>query len=450
MAPMLVRDSSTPESLGEGFEVATLELVGRSCTLEGYKPIKKVPTFNISGDFIAFASPDSTYAVTKQLLDSAKKSILIGIYDFTAGYMKDILLNAMQRGVKVALMLDLDGVKGEAEIFEELAKFGCKCVPAPSCASDNANYFPSSHEKVIVVDDIWVFVQSGNYTNNSIPFNEKDGGDPAHFVKGNRDMGVAIRSKPLAAFFSKVLRSDMQLELDATGGEAVLSEAVKNTPPIELVEAVPELAPVQLFKSQKFSPTKPIQVTPILTPDNYMDVIPGFLESAKKSILIEQQYIKGSHNRIMKLLASIRTAMDNNPDLDVRIILGKIFNKKDVPKERENLKNIQKNFGLKLGSNIRYIDTKRFVHCHNKLIVVDNKAALVSSQNWSETGVGTNREAGVVMQYPEIARYYAKIFESDWSTAIQTLPKVSPEAVTAAELASGKFVEVAAADYQEV
>jgi phosphatidylserine/phosphatidylglycerophosphate/cardiolipin synthase-like enzyme len=191
-------------------------------------------------------------------------------------------------------------------------------------------------------------------------------------------------------------------------------------------------------------------VTPILTPDNYMDVIPGFLESAKKSIYIEQQYIKGSHNRIMRLLTSIRAAMDNNPDLDVRIILGKIFNKKDVPKERENLKNIQKNFGLKLGGNIRYIDTKRFVHCHNKLIVVDNKAALVSSQNWSETGVGTNREAGVIMEFPEIARYYAKIFESDWSTAIQTLPKVTAETVTAAELASGKFIEVAAADYQEV
>ena len=125
MAPMLVRDSSTPESLAEGFEAATLELVGRRCKLEDYKPIKNVPTFKISGDFIAFASPDSTYAVTKQLLDAAKKSILIGIYDFTADYMKDILLRAMQRGVKVSLMLDLDGVKGEAEIFERLAKFGC-------------------------------------------------------------------------------------------------------------------------------------------------------------------------------------------------------------------------------------------------------------------------------------------------------------------------------------
>jgi phosphatidylserine/phosphatidylglycerophosphate/cardiolipin synthase-like enzyme len=451
MAPMLVKDKAAPETFADSFDSSTLDFANRSCELTEYERIKKVPTFNISGEFIAYASPDSTYAVTKRLLDAAKKSILIGIYDFTAGYMKDILLNAMQRGVKVSLMLDLDGVKGESDIYDELERFGSKCVPAPSCASENISYFPSSHEKVIVIDDAWTLVQSGNYSKNSIPLNEDGGGgDPESFVKGNRDMGVAIRSKPLAAFFSKVLKSDMNLELEASGGEAILSDAIREMTAPSLVEAVPDALPVELFKSKSLNPTKPIKVTPILTPDNYMDVIPDFLESATTSIYIEQQYIRGKQNRIMRLLTSIRAALDNNPDLDVRIILGKIFSKNDVPKEKENLKFIKDNFGLKLGENIRYIDTKRFVHCHNKLIVVDKKAALVSSQNWSETGVGTNREAGVLMRYPEIARYYTKIFESDWSTAAQTLPKVGPDTVDFADLASGRFVEVSAADYQEV
>jgi hypothetical protein len=90
-----------------------------------------------------------------------------------------------------------------------LVDAGVEGVPAPSCASQHARYFPSSHEKVIVIDDLWTLVQSGNYTGNSIPENEADGGDPDHFQKGNRDMGVAVRSAPLAAFFTKVLRSDM-------------------------------------------------------------------------------------------------------------------------------------------------------------------------------------------------------------------------------------------------
>ncbi|HVQ36302.1 MAG TPA: phospholipase D-like domain-containing protein [Pyrinomonadaceae bacterium] len=443
--PFKVIADGGAESLGAA---AKLEMVPRNCSLEDYKKIKKVPVFDVTGDLIAYASPDSTYAVTRRLLDAAKKEIVIGIYDFSADYMKALLLSAMQRGVKVSLMLDIDGKK-EEEIFKELAKFGCKTVPAPSCASKNINYFPSSHEKVIVIDGTWTLVQSGNYSGNSIPFNEKDGGDPAHFVKGNRDMGVAIRSKPLAEFFAKVLRSDMKLELDAAGMEALEARPRRKKEP-DLVEAVPELLPVNFFPSKTLNPKKTIRLTPVLTPDNYMLVIPDFLEQATKSIYIEQQYIRSKHAEIIKLLAAIKKARDNNPALDVRIILGKLFSADDAKKEKENVANLKKTFGLELDKNIRYIDTKRFVHCHNKLIIVDDEAVLISSQNWSNTGVGTNREAGVLMRYPDIAQYYSKIFESDWSTAQKTVPKVGAETITAEKLAKGNFVEVVAADYQEV
>jgi len=191
-------------------------------------------------------------------------------------------------------------------------------------------------------------------------------------------------------------------------------------------------------------------LTPVLTPDNYMSVVPDFLESATKSIYIEQQYIRSKQAEVIKLLAAIKSARDKHPDLDVRIILGKLFSADDVAKEKENVANLKKNFGLLLDKNIRYIDTKRFVHCHNKLIVVDDEAVLVSSQNWSNTGVGTNREAGVLMRYPDIAKYYTQIFESDWSTAQKTVPKVGAEMISAESVAKGNFVEVVAADYQEV
>lgn len=444
--PLLVTEGEgVAEALGG---VGTLELVPRKCPLKEYKKIKNVPTFKVSGDFVAYASPDSTYAVTRRMLDAAKSEIVIGIYDFTADYMTDILLNAMKRGVKVSLMLDIDSKK-EEQVFKELAKFGCKTVPAPSCASKDVSYFPSSHEKVIVIDGSWVLVQSGNYSENSIPFNEKDGGDPAHFVTGNRDMGVAIRSKPLAAFFAKVLRADMKLELDAAGAEALAARPRRKSEP-DLVEAVPQLLPPKLFPSKTFNPASPVSVTPVLTPDNYMDVVPDFLKKATKSIYIEQQYIRSAQTEIVTLLAAIKHARDANPDLDVRIILGKLFSAADAVKETKNVANMTKTYGLKLGDNIRYIDTKRFVHCHNKLVVVDDSAALVSSQNWSDTGVGSNREAGVLLRYPEIARYYSRIFESDWGTAQKTIPKPKGGTVTPETLAKGNFVQVSAADYQEV
>jgi len=445
--PLLVtKGDGAAESLGD---VGVLELVPRNCRLKDYRKLKEVPSVNVTSEMIAYASPDSTYAVTKRLLDAAEDEIVIGIYDFSADYVKDILLNAMQRGVKVTLMLDIDSDE-ERELFEELGKFGCKTVPAPSCASEYVSYFPSSHEKVIVIDGTWTLVQSGNYSNNSIPFNEKDGGDPHHFVKGNRDMGVAIHSKPLATFFAKLLRNDMKLELDAEGLEA-LARKGKRKPEPDLVEAVPKLLPSQLFPSKSFHPESAVEVTPVLTPDNYMKIVPDFLASATKSILIEQQYIRSEHEEVEKLLNGIKTARDKNPDLDVRIILGKLFGGKEYAKERKNIANLKKAFGLTLGENIRYIDVRRFVHCHNKLIVVDGEAALVSSQNWSRTGIGTNREAGVLIRFPEIAHYYTDIFESDWSTASKTIPKPKKaETITPEALAKGNFVEVRAADYQEV
>ena len=443
MSPLLVTSAQT-ESLPE---TAALELVPRNCTLKPYTKTS-VPEFSIAGDFIAYASPDSTYAVTRRLMDAASDEIIIGIYDFSADYMKDLVLHTMKRGVKVYLMLDIDS-KDEQALFDELKKFGCTAVPAPSCAATTNRYFPSSHEKVIVIDRRWTLVQSGNYSANSIPFNAKDGGDPRHFVTGNRDMGVAIRSKPLADFFAKILRADMKLELG--GGALEAAEAPPTAPHPDLVEAMPKHIPAKLFPSKQFTSGAAIKVVPVLSPDNYMTVVPDLLRAAKTSIHIEQQYIRSEHPEIVTLLDAIKAARHKNAALDVRIILGKLFAAKDVPKEKKNLDTLRTVYGLRLGAHIRYIDVNRFVHCHNKLVIIDGAAVLVSSQNWSRTAVAQNREAGLVIRYPALARYYAGIFESDWKTALKKVPipgkktTIAPEAV-----AKGNFVEVRAADYEEV
>ena len=365
------------------------EMVARNCALEQYTPVN-VPDFDVEDEIIAYCSPDSTYAVAKRLFDEASKSIIIGIYDFSADYMKELVLNAVQRGVKVKLMLDIDS-KDEQTLFDDLTDSGVDGVPAPSCASHKVHFFSSSHEKVIVIDGEWCLVQSGNYSENSIPLNVADGGDPEHFRSGNRDTGLAIRSRKLAKFFAGILESDMALEIN--GPESLAAAATAAT--AFLVESAPTKVPTQLFPSKTFKLTKPLNVQPVLTPDNYMDIVPDKLKAARKSILIEQQYIRGSQDHIVALLDAIKAARDQAPDLDVRIILGKLFNKKELPKEQENLDLLKSKYQLTLGKNIRYIDTTRFVHCHNKMVLVDGKGVLVSSQNWSNSAVAKNREAGV-------------------------------------------------------
>ena len=103
-----------PQAVGHPVQF-TLEMVPRNCRLEQYDAIK-VLSFKVDGEVIAYCSPDSTYAVTKRLFDQAKKSIVIGIYDFSAEYMKELVLNALRRHVKIKLMLDIDS-KDEQALF---------------------------------------------------------------------------------------------------------------------------------------------------------------------------------------------------------------------------------------------------------------------------------------------------------------------------------------------
>ena len=96
---------------------------------------------------------------------------------------------------------------------------------------------------------------------------------------------------------------------------------------------------------------------------------------------------RADEEQIGALLRAVRAAMDLQPTLDVRIVLGKIFGAAQIADEQRNLDLLKSTYGLALGRNVRYIDPKRFVHCHNKMIVIDGKTVLVSSQNWSDFAV---------------------------------------------------------------
>lgn len=426
--------------------IAVPEMVGRSCRLEGYQK-KPVPSVEVNKQIIAYTSPDSTYAATKRLIDAAEHTILIGIYDFTAAYMEEMLQAAMARGVKVSLMLDIDG-KSESDMFDDMVSMGVRGVSAPSCANATVRVFRSSHEKVIVIDGEWVLVQSGNYSSNSIPLNVKDGEGGRGFRTGNRDTGLAIQSRELADFFTDILESDMAL-VDAV--PEMLRKPVDED--FFLVERAPRRAPTQFFPSKTFDLAADLTIQPILSPDNYMDVMPDLIAQARHSILIEQQYIRSSQPNVRKLLDAIKTARDAAPDLDVRIVLGKLFSADDVRKERANLERLADDYDLHIGANIRYINTDELVHCHNKLIVVDGESVLVSSQNWSDAAVTENREAGVWLTHEGIADYFGAIVEYDWEKAFQELPVPAagtPEVMTPQALGEGGFIRVEKGDYEEV
>ena len=61
------------------------------------------------------------------------------------------------------------------------------------------------------------------------------------------------------------------------------------------------------------------------------------------------------------------------------------------------------------------VDVFRFQPaCHNKCIIVDKSVVMFGSQNWSNEGVKTNRDASLIFDDEQIARYFEDVFWFDW------------------------------------
>jgi len=65
---------------------------------------------------------------------------------------------------------------------------------------------------------------------------------------------------------------------------------------------------------------------------------------------------------------------------------------------------------------------------HNKGLVVDGEAVVVSSTNWSDFSVTLSREAGVIVRDPEVAGWYAAVFDHDFQHAADPLDRISYQA----------------------
>jgi phosphatidylserine/phosphatidylglycerophosphate/cardiolipin synthase-like enzyme len=346
--------------------------------------------------------------------------------------MKEHLKQAMRRGVQVSLLLDANN-DNESNLFNELATLGANCVKAPSASAGNPlAYFGHAHEKIIVVDEEIVMIQSGNWSENSIPFNEGDGvTNGGHFETGNRDMGIALHSNELATLFAELVARDMRL---AQGQPPDAAPPVILGPPSPasevFFEAAPPAAPVKLFPSLLVTPTTPVPVTPVITPENFQSTTKGLLRSARRIIRIEQQYIRGGQAAVEALLGEIGAARDENPDLDIRIIVSPKFL---IGEQRTRFLQAMKDFNLEFDDNYRFLSSQHFVHCHNKLVIVDDEKVLLGSQNWSTTGLLSNREASLLVEHAGIAAYFAEIFDADWRMSEPTA--TPPDGLFAAAVA---------------
>ena len=155
----------------------------------------------------------------------------------------------------------------------------------------------------------------------------------------------------------------------------------------------------------------------IIAPDNslHYETIIGLINSANKSIYIEEAYIRrdwGDHTNPY-LDATIDAARRG---VEVKILLDSMWYNLDGNADNDELcryvNEISKNEDLNLEA--RLVRRDGITKIHNKGVIVDSEKVLISSINWNKHSPTYNREVGVIIQNPEIGAYYSEVFMKDW------------------------------------
>jgi phosphatidylserine/phosphatidylglycerophosphate/cardiolipin synthase-like enzyme len=385
---------------------------------------------NATATVTTAVSPDAGLATLTQFLNGTTASLNVGMYDFTsAEILGDFKNNLASKTLQMVLdspALNDTADQSDWQTVQDLEQaLGTRANIARALTrSDHfaARWsFPYAyHIKVIVRDNSAFWLSSGNLNRSNEP-------DPKDLPSTeDRDWHVIIEDPGLTKTFAAYLDFDYRT---AAANQAPNPDAIE--------KAIEEAQQKRKKETNPTSPRKPtipagppvaarvftnlsFRVTPLLTPDKttlggqqgqYLANIMSLINGAQATIFIQLQYIeasKGNGSHYDQLLQAIKDKITAGKD--VRLIASRDYAEKWGEKMKDT--------GVDLTANIR---TQPSVH--NKGFVIDGKTVVVSSQNFSPSGIETNRDAGVILESPEIAGYFQPIFNADWGAAKQFVAK---------------------------
>jgi V8-like Glu-specific endopeptidase len=376
---------------------------------------------------VAHVSPDAAWPTLSRFIADARRQLTGAMYEFTAEHIREALTDVAGRSGFKRLTLVLDSARGsikndesvrdsEAMIRDMREALDDKLeVSWVKLGSKNGWVNHDYHIKVLVRDSKAVWLSSGNWKGSGQPKDDpKD--DPALLrrllERTNREWHAVLEHAGLAKTFELAIRGDF--------------EANRQTRPEELMEGLPELfvsmvavpaAEEALKNVQYFAPfdqTRVFTVHPILTPDNYLDVVVPAIRKAKRSLLIQNQSLSAPPQEADTRYRAFWTAVRDQQKrgLDVRLIFR--IQDQNPGKARTDMDAL-KDFGL---------DPKRIKiqkGCHTKGIVIDGERVLLGSHNLTNMGATTNRDASLLFDDKDLAAYFTSLFEHDWLNMAETL-----------------------------
>ena len=382
------------------------------------EPLNPVQT---TTTIVAHVSPDAGFTTLTSFLQGTKKSLVIGMYDFTSGPILALFKTVLTKPKTLQMVLDNPPPNAtrnqlDSQTVQELdAALGSRSRIVRALAGDDslvsAEMFPTSyHIKVMVRDSAALWLSSGNLNNS----NQPDMASPPKTE--DRDWHVIIEDQGLAKLFEAYLNQDFksaqayQIAENPALTEAVSDAAAKLAAETTSLQGpAPAPKPVASVAAKTFANIS-VNMTPLLTPDTVLSGTEGqyvsnmfkLIASAKKTLYVQLQYIEASaasgvYPTLLQAIAARVAA-----GVDVRLIESLEYGETWAEK--------MKDAGVDLTANIALQP-----NVHNKGFVIDSNVVVVSSQNFSPDGIQFNRDAGVIIESAPIAQYFENVFLADWN-----------------------------------
>jgi hypothetical protein len=360
----------------------------------------------------AYVSPDAAWTQLEPFLRGARESLTVGMFDFGAPHVVDAIVNSraksmtlvIQRGESVGEGTKVDDLRDQ-EVVDALAQhFGNKFKHAwVRIGRVNGWVASSYHIKVVVRDHKAFWLSSGNLQSSNVPEADPPANNDLSFLrKYNREWNAIIEHEALAKTFETYLLHDFQGNQGTPQEELALPDVL--IPEAFFVPSVEEKA-VALRYFTPFNERREFTVTPVLTPDNYRDLVLSLVRSAQEELIIQNQTFnapKENHQFLRELIDAVIER--HEAGVNVRVV----FRLLQASTARANVTALQE-YGFPV-ANVRVQK-----NCHTKGIIVDRKSALIGSQNWSNDGVSLNRDASLLFEDVDVATYFAEIFDHDWN-----------------------------------
>ncbi|MGY5858465.1 MAG: phospholipase D-like domain-containing protein [Candidatus Thorarchaeota archaeon] len=344
-------------------------------------------TFNKNMNVTTFVSPDGSRDALWKFLNSAEESIYVEIYGVNHPHIMNLIheIHDTKPSIEMKFLIGWNSLgypNPNKYVANNLTLLG---YPVKWTNSSDFNF---AHQKFLVIDNKTTIVHAGNWAKTSFP---------EYQYLANREWSIAMTDTDVAAYYLSVFDYDWSRGTDYDAGTHGTGDALAN--PTSTSTYAHPFATAGEFSG-------PMNVTPIFSPDTSLEGILYCINIAQATLDIQIPYFTsiGDGGEVDEVVDAILAAKDRG--VTVRVITD----------EEKDFLEVAEIF-VEHGIPIVWHDTRWFTANHNKGIIVDGRIVLISSINYSDGSISENREAGVIIENEDVARWYQDVYDFDWGIA---------------------------------